>query len=80
MGYTKSISLNENTINAFDKSYLIPAKYLSSNSSFWVASVNCVYIRIISLPCSVWDTLSNSSIKIIGFIHLEVIKISAILP
>ena len=66
IGSINETSLKENTINAFDKSSLIPAKYLSSNSSFWVPSVKWVKIEIISRPCSVWDTLSISSINIIA--------------
>ena len=38
------------------------------------------HIPIISFPCSVLLTLSNSSIKIMGFIHFVSISISTILP
>ena len=66
--------------NTFDKSISTPAKYLSWNESFCVGSIKCVNIPIISLPFSVLLTLSNSSIYIIGFIHLVSIIISTIRP
>ena len=48
---------------------------LHGHNYTYVGSSKCVSIPTISLPCSVLDILSNSSIRIIGFIHFLSINI-----